>query len=153
MIQELDKIEKIFRMLSSTADGEVLNAVYAIRNILLQQNKNMSDLSNYLFSKAREFNYEDLIKERMKQAERDMQRENAKKQQEGYTKQKTPTERTVKHKNMCKFLIDMPLIMTTWESKFISDILERQLSKGYGLSDKQEACLDKIYNEYRRKSA
>lgn len=131
-------------MLGSTHDGEILNAVNSIRKILIAQDKNFSDLANKLFNgedndghgrtgrRSRSYNqkYDD-----------DFRRE--------YQRQQRYKDESIgEYSKMAEYLINMPQVMTNWESTFISDVYNRQLLEGLQLSAKQESCLYKIYKTY-----
>jgi hypothetical protein len=123
-MKNLDKIEKCFRMLASSNDGEILNAVSAIKKILHAENKNICDLSNRIF-KEQYKNYA----------------------QQSYSQPYQPyknAEMDEDHKDMIEQLIAMDSTCTQWETTFITDIKERNRP----LSEKQIACLLKIYNKY-----
>lgn len=143
-MENIARIEKIFRMLGSTHDGEILNAVNSIRKILIAQDKNFSDLANKLFNgeddaghgrsgyRSRSYN---------RKYDEDFKRE--------YQRQQEYKEETIEEfRKMAEYLINMPQMMTNWESTFISDVYNRQLLEGHQLSGKQESCLYKIYKTY-----
>ena len=134
-MNDLERIEKIFRMLGSTHDGEIINAVNSIRKILVAQDKNFSDLANHLFSTVNAPTH------------------NA---YNSYSWQPPPQRKTKnndKYFEMCEFLIKMPQVMTQWESTFIEDMflslgdLKSTMHK-FGPSRKQEEWLNKIYKRY-----
>lgn len=139
-MNDLAKIEKIFRMLGSTHDGEILNAVYAIRNVLLAQNKNFSDLAKHLFKGKPDFSafHQHYEQERPKY--------------DAPPRSRYDNPRTKNHKEMAEYLINMGPTMTNWESTFVSDIMEKNLSKMRSLSDKQAACLERIHADYMKKN-
>lgn len=133
-MQDLERIEKIFRLLGSTHDGEIINAVNSIRKILLAQDKNFSDLANHLFSARNASTPSADFSDSFYQAYRQQQNHNVKSIQE--------------YLRMCKFLINMPAVMTTWESTFIADIYEKLLNDSPRLTGKQKEWLHKIYKRY-----
>lgn len=132
-MQDLQRIEKIFRMLGSTHDGEIINAVNSIRKILIAQDKNFSDLANHLFSSSSyspSSSYDDQFK------------------REYYSQQRRKTKNRDVYLKMCDYLINMPAVMTTWESTFIVDINEQLKLNLHQLSVKQDQWLNKIYKRY-----
>lgn len=134
-MQDLQRIEKIFRMLGSTHDGEIINAVNSIRKILIAQDKNFSDLANHIFSShnASMSNAESYTDRFYK---------------EYHQQQRHKAKSLDAYLRMCKFLINMPTVMTTWESTFISDVNDQMLNDSRTLSTKQEQWLNKIYKRY-----
>lgn len=142
-MQDLQRIEKIFRLLGSTHDGEIINAVNSIRKILVAQDKNFSDLANHLFSGSSQHPAyrptTDSFYQNMQEEYRRQQQSKAKNNDAHYKK--------------CEFLINMPQVMTQWESTFIEDMflslgdLQSTMHK-FGPSRKQEEWLNKIYSRY-----
>ncbi len=128
-------------MLGSSADGEVLNAVYAMRNILMEQNKNISDLTNFLFVE-KESNFDNFYKN---------ERPKYDSKPQNNTNSRYNNVRTKEHKRMAEVLTDMDTVMTNWESTFIKSIMDQGLGIMKSLSDKQAACLEKIHAEYKRR--
>ena len=132
-MQDLQKIEKIFRMLGSTHDGEILNAVNAIRRTLIAQNKNFSDLAAVLFRHQPDFTH--LYR----------QAQQAPPKNRGVDKYSDEYPELIR---MAKYLIDMPTTVNNWEGGFISDIYTHRLLEGYPLSEKQVEHLKRIYQKY-----
>jgi hypothetical protein len=122
-MQNIDKIEKIFRLLGSDQVGEVTNAIWAIKNILLAQNKNFSDLSNHLF--------------------------NRKAEQNTHYSPPYPEERKYSQDEI-QYIVDelYGFALSEWEENFISNIDARNLRRNRPLTEKQEACLRKIYKKF-----
>lgn len=132
-------------MLGSTHDGEILNAVNGIRKILLAQDKNFSDLANEIFSSEPEehHSYRNRARNSRQGYAYD---ENFKRE---YQRQQQHNKSALNEKiKMAEYLINMPQMMTNWESSFISDVYNRQLLEGHQLSAKQESVLYKIYKTY-----
>lgn len=132
-MQDLQRIEKIFRLLGSTHDGEIINAVNSIRKILIAQDKNFSDLANHLFADHPASSYPNPF-------------------QDAYRPPRNAHNNDAYFKK-CEFLINMPQVMTQWESTFIEDMflslgdLQSKMHR-FGPSRKQEEWLNKIYSRY-----
>ena len=125
MIQNLDKIEKIFKLIGSEHDHEALAAVRAIKSILSSQQKNYSDLANHLFNPSPSGPI--------------------------YSPYYTPPRPKYDEKNTLwrQMCLDLQEVadLTEWEGDFIGDIMIKIVNGGR-LSEKQEACLNKIYRGY-----
>jgi len=139
-MEQIDRIEKIFRMLGSTHDGEIVNAVNSIRKTLVAQNKGFNDLADFLFhnvsqGSTRSSAWDDIFK-------REYRRQ-----------QQSKTHKISEYVKMCEYLIDMPTKMTNWESTFISDVYNSQLLEGRTLSAKQDEWIWKVYNKYYKEKA
>jgi len=133
-MKDLEKIEKIFRMLGSEHDGEILNAVCAIRKILNSQNKNFSDLSSVLFKNRSHFGGDS---------------------SDYYAKERPKYNHTSENKINAEY-VEMfikltkvvPVKLNEWENKFVNDIYDKNISKGRELSEKQKEHFYRVYNKY-----
>ncbi len=114
-MQNINKIEKIFRLLGSDNEAESLASVKAIREILKKQNANFSDLSNYLFNQPQHS---------QKPREREF-------------------NPILEMRNMAEWLIENA-DLSDWEYEFLESVLEKRLRFMLPLSIKQEAILNRI---------
>lgn len=134
-MQNIEKIEKIFRLLGSPNDNEALAAIRAMTKILSSQGKSFSDLSNHLFKVKyptdKEFK-EDFDPSKYKY-------------QTPYTDE--PQVRMVamtilRHskKENCQ--------MTEWEKTFIADIYTKNIMSRRSPSAKQREILLRMFSDY-----
>ncbi len=128
-MNDLDKIEKIFRMIGSENDHEILIAVKSIKKILALDSKNFSDLSNHLFQTP-------TLRETAYNA--------AYQQHQRYQEYKN--ENKSENYNMASYLHSIFHTLSEWEQEFISSLYPK-LRRGSTCSVKQEECLRKIYNK------
>lgn len=165
-MQNLDKIEKIFNMIGSDSDGEIVNAVALIKRNLKAQGKNWNDFSKHLFGATprtgetfrdrQEQRWGDMAAEMRRQREAD----NARRQREqdsqtygsGRYKAQDPYPGYAEHKKMSMAIVALIMSgknpMTEWETAFAKDIYNKNICHAKSLSSKQESILQRIYEQY-----
>jgi hypothetical protein len=135
----IKKIAKLIRMLGSSNEGEVLNSVRLIGNILSKSGENFNDFADYV--------------ESVPKWAKDMANE-----EKLRTQEKTSRNHGGAYNNT--FIRDCQEIMqlardslSTIELKFITDVLKRfETNPRYQLSQKQTDWIHLIYNRYIAKT-
>lgn len=154
-MQNIQKIEKIFKMLGSPNDNECLNALNAIKGILKAQNKNFSDLSNHLFGGGAKKEDSGFYHQYSGRAHRQEQKQEQKSWQDkynnGFYNNHGHQEYSQEEIGEMVAELDDSYSLTEWEEGFISSIAEKRLKSRTYLTPKQLAVLVRIYKQYTGK--
>lgn len=144
-MENLEKIEKLFKMLASDNDGEVLNAVGLIKRSLKSQGKNVGDLATYLFNgQSRGTNFNSAMKD-FEDFARTYGRAAPTPPRGFYSP--PPPRKDQEMITLYNQLFDCTEHFNQWEIDFYKS-MGIKLQLGHSLTENQRACLQKMHAKH-----
>lgn len=138
-MNDLDRIEKLFKMLGSDNDNEAATALRMIKSNLQKQGKSFTDFYNYLFGgEARKHRQYEERTERRQQEHKD-------KEEPRYYKA-YDSHNNITYHEMGKQLLKVKTL-NDWESDFVQSVFDKRLKEGKHITGKQRDVLVRIFFE------